>query len=66
MFRVENHGSIVLIHAQDEAARVWVNERVDQIDGYQPMIQSGTIVCDHRCAAGFIEQLQAEGMEVTS
>lgn len=67
MFRVENHGSIVLIQAEDAAARTWIDERVDQIAGFQPYLQSQyAIVCEPRYVESFVQALEAEGMEVRS
>lgn len=64
MFRVENHGSIVLIVAENDTARDWIRDRVEQISGYQPV--DGAIVCEPRYVESFIEALEAEGMEVAA
>lgn len=65
MFRIENHGSIVLIQAEDDAAKAWIDEHVDQIEGFQPLLQSQyAIVCEPRYVESFTQTLEAEGMEV--
>jgi len=56
-FRVENHGSIVLLRPLTSLAEAWVEDHV----GYETMVQDA-IVVEHRYIVPIIEGFEAEGL----
>ena len=63
-FAVENHGSIFLLHPQNEQAIAWVEEHIGPQNGYHPYFP--TIVIEHRYIADIVEGIQDDGLAVQS
>jgi hypothetical protein len=63
-FKVDNQGSIFLLHPLNDAAREWVNEHIGQDNGYQPYYP--TVVIEHRYIADIVTGIQNDGLAVHS
>ena len=61
-FQIADHGSIISIKPVSEAARTWVDENVVS----EPWQWLGGALCvDTRCARDLINELAAEGFEIS-
>jgi hypothetical protein len=61
-FQIADHGSIISIKPVSEAARTWVDENVLS----EPWQWLGDALCvDIRCARDLINELAAEGFEIS-
>jgi hypothetical protein len=61
-FKVDNQGSIFLLHPLNDTAREWVNEHIGQDNGYQPYYP--TVVIEHRYVADIVAGIQNDGLAV--
>ena len=61
-FKVDNQGSIFLLHPLNDSAREWVNEHIGQNNGYQPYYP--TVVIEHRYVADIVAGIQNDGLAV--
>jgi hypothetical protein len=61
-FQIADHGSIISIKPVSEAARTWVDENVVS----EPWQWLGGALCvDIRCARDLIDEIAAEGFEIS-
>lgn len=60
--RVENEGTITLLHPQTPAGTEWVEENIGQDNGFQP--QWPTVVVEHRYVRDIIDGMIRDGLEV--
>ena len=61
-FQIADHGSIISIKPVSEAARTWVDENVVS----EPWQWLGGALCvDTRCARNLIDEIAAEGFEIS-
>jgi hypothetical protein len=61
-FQIADHGSIISIKPVSEAAHTWVDENVVS----EPWQWLGGALCvDIRCARNLIEEIAAEGFEIS-
>lgn len=60
-FRVDNHGSIVILWADSEAAQEWVAEHIPE--DAQSWGRNGTVV-EPRYIGDIIDGIQADGLNV--
>ena len=63
-FRVENHGSIVLLRPLTPSAASWVEGHIGQENGFQPYFP--TVVVEPRYIADIVEGIQGDGLAVQS
>ena len=61
-FTVSDHGTIILLTPQTEAAFDWADEHIDATG---QRIGQHTIPIDHRCAQPILEHLIADGYTVS-
>ena len=61
-FRLENHGSILLLRPQNEHAILWVDEHIGSGNGFQPYWP--TVVVEHRYIMDIVANLREEGFVV--
>ena len=61
-FKVENHGSIVLVRALNPAADRWLN---DNVIGEETQLWGDAVVVEPRYVADLVEGIQSEGMTVS-
>lgn len=57
--RVQNEGSIFLLHAQTDAGRAWVDEHVVREQTF-----GDAIVVEHRYIAALVQGAQRDGLTV--
>jgi hypothetical protein len=62
-FILEDHGSILFLHPQNQSAEDWINAYVSQ-EGYQPSWPS--VLMERRYAQALVEGVQSEGFTVAS
>lgn len=62
--RVENHGSIFLLHPLTDAASSWVDKHIGSDNGFQPYWP--TVVVEHRYVQDIVAGMQADGFVVGS
>jgi hypothetical protein len=61
-FQIADHGSIIAIKPVSAAARIWVDENVAS----EPWQWLGGALCvDARCARGLVNEIAAEGFEIS-
>ena len=61
-FQIADHGSIISIKPASEAARTWVDENVVS----EPWQWLGGALCvDIRCARNLIDEIAADGFEIS-
>jgi hypothetical protein len=61
-FQIADHGSIISIKPVSEAARMWVDENVVS----EPWQWLGGALCvDIRCACDLINEIAAEGFQIS-
>jgi len=61
-FQIADHGSIISIKPVSEAARAWVDENVVS----EPWQWLGGALCvDIRCARNLIDEIAADGFEIS-
>ncbi len=63
-FLVENHDSIFLLKPQTPAASAWVQEHIDESNGYQPMWP--TVVIEPRYIDDIVSGIQSDGLAVSA
>ena len=68
-FRVDNHGSIVILHALTQSAKLWVAEHVNtadsyHADSYQPYKNKNALVIEPRYMAAIAEGIQGDGLTI--
>ena len=59
-FKVDNQGSIFLLHPLNDVAREWANEHQD--NGYQPYWPS--VLVEHRYIGEIVAGIQNDGLVV--
>ena len=57
-FRVENHGSIFLIHPLNRYARTWVDKNVGRDNGFQPYWP--VVVVEPRYLVNFVSDIHRD------
>jgi hypothetical protein len=62
-FRIDNHGSILILTADTASARAWANENLP--DDRQRWGQGGTVV-EPRYIADIVQGIEADGLTVSS
>jgi hypothetical protein len=62
-FTVDNHGSILILNANTEAAREWVSNNIS--DEALTLGHHGTVV-EPRYIGAIVEGIEAEGLEVAA
>ena len=61
-FQIADHGSIISVKPVSEAARTWIDENVV----FEPWQWLGGALCvDIRCACDLINELAAQGFEIS-
>ena len=63
-FRLENHGSILLLRPQNEHAILWVDEHIGSENGFQPYWP--TVVIEHWYIADVVEGIRNDGLAVSA
>ncbi len=61
-FKVDNQGSIFLLHPLNDVAREWANEHIGQDNGYQPYWPS--VLVEHRYIGEIVAGIQNDGLVV--
>jgi hypothetical protein len=62
-FRIESHGSVVLLIPQTTSGRLFVEDQIGRNNGYQPY---WPIVCvEHRFIADIVEGIRNDGLAVS-
>jgi hypothetical protein len=62
-FTLENHGSVFLLRPHSDGAHAWVEENIGQDNGFQPMWP--TVVVEPRYISPIVEDIAADGLEIT-
>jgi len=60
-FRVQNEGTLVVLHPQNDYARAWIDEHLYGADGDGPEWWGGGVVIEHRFADDILQALNREG-----
>jgi hypothetical protein len=64
VIRVEDHGSVILLHPATDAARDWLEEHVGRDDGFQPYWP--VVVCEPRYVGDIVAGATLDGLRVAS
>lgn len=62
-FRVQDEGTIVILHPLNDAARSWIDERLYG-DGDTPMWWGGGVVIDHGMLDAIADGITDEGLTI--
>ena len=57
-FRIENHGSICLVHPLNASGRAWMEENIGATNGFQPYFP--TVVIEPRYLADILAGIRAD------
>lgn len=61
-FQINNHGSIIILVPQSQAAEKWVEDKIGSGNGYQPYWPS--VIIEPRYIDDIIEGIQLDGLVV--
>lgn len=61
-FTINNHGSVVLLVPNTEAAKDWADEHIGKDNGFQPYWP--TMLFEPRYVAQVVHDIQAQGLSV--
>lgn len=61
-FRVQDEGSIVVLHPQNDAARSWIDDHLYAEDGEGPVWWGGGVAIERRYVQDILEGVAADGL----
>ena len=60
-FRVQDEGTLVVLHPQNDHARSWIDDHLYAPDGGEPAWWGGGVVIEHRFVNDVLQGLLEEG-----
>ncbi len=63
-FKVQDEGTIVVLHPCNDAARTWIDDNLYLCDGTGPQWWGGGVVIEHRCAGDILHGIIEDGLTI--